>query len=183
MEKWCGKIAVVTGASAGIGAEIVRDFAKNGIVVIGLARRVEKIEEMAKELCDSPGKIHSHPCDVTDRQSIKNAFNWIEKGFGVVHILVNNAGMGSKAKILSETDADGDNLQQLIDTNFSGMVHVTRAAFSLMEKSDDYGMIINMNSVCGHYVPYPPDGDSNNSVYTGTKFAITATTEVFFIEA
>lgn len=180
MEKWNAKIAVVTGASAGIGAEIVRDFAKNGIVVIGLARRVEKVEAIEKELGEIPGKIHAHYCDVSDRRSIEEAFKWIENGFGVVHILINNAGMGTKTKILSDDYNDGDKLDKVINTNFAGLLHVTRAAYSLMNKSDDYGIIVNINSVVGHIVPFPADGESHSSIYPGTKFAVTATTEVYF---
>lgn len=74
MEKWIGKTAVVTGASAGIGAQIVVDFAKKGINVIGLARRPEKVEEIAKDLGKSAGKIYAFKCDVSNRQSIKDAF-------------------------------------------------------------------------------------------------------------
>ena len=66
MEKWVGKIAVVTGASAGIGAEIVRNLAKAVIHVIGLARRPEKIEEIAKELGETSGKIYAYKCAVSD---------------------------------------------------------------------------------------------------------------------
>lgn len=172
MDKWNAKIAVVTGASAGIGAEIVRDFAKNGIVVIGLARRVEKVEAIAKELGDTTGKIHAHYCDVSDRRSIEEAFKWIEDGFGVVHILINNAGVGTKTKILSDDYNDGDKLEKVINTNFSGLLHVTRAAYSLMNKSNDYGIIVNINSVVGHIVPFPADGESHSSIYPGTKFAV-----------
>jgi NADP+-dependent farnesol dehydrogenase len=94
MEKWRGKVAVVTGASAGIGAAIVRDLSKNGITVIGLARRAEKIEEFASELPSDYGKVHGYCCDVSSLQSIKDAFKWIEEKFGFVNILVNNAGIG-----------------------------------------------------------------------------------------
>lgn len=178
MEKWKGKIAVVTGASAGIGAEIAREFAKNGLTVIGLARRVNRIEEIARELGETPGKIHAHKCDVSNRQSIQDAFKWIESGFGVVHILVNNAGVGTSGKILSEDVGVADKLDQIINTNFLGLVHVTRAAYALMNKSNDHGMIININSVVGHVVPFPPDGEARSSIYPATKYAVTATTEV-----
>lgn len=177
MEKWCGKIAVVTGASAGIGAAIVKDFAKNGIIVVGLARRPEKIEEFAKEIGATKGKIYSYKCDVSDRQSIREAFKWIEEKFKVVHILINNAGIGSTTKLLSD-DLESDDHENVINTNLTGLVHVTRHAYQLMKSSDDYGMIVNINSIVGHSVPFPSDGDSNGNIYPGTKFAVTATTEV-----
>lgn len=94
MDKWRGKISVVTGASSGIGAQIVKDFTKNGITTIALARRVEKIEEFVRELPDDHAKVHAHNCDVSNLQSVRDAFRWIEEKFHVVHILVNNAGIG-----------------------------------------------------------------------------------------
>jgi NADP+-dependent farnesol dehydrogenase len=94
MDKWKGKVAVVTGASAGIGAAIVKDFAKNGIIVVALARRASRIEENVKDFPESYGKVHARSCDVTDLQSIKDTFDWIEQELGSVNILVNNAGIG-----------------------------------------------------------------------------------------
>jgi len=95
MDKWQGKTAVVTGASAGIGAEIVKDLVKNGINVVGLARRPEIIEAFAKEIEGTGyGKIYAYKCDVSSLDSIKETFKWIEDKFGVINILVNNAGIG-----------------------------------------------------------------------------------------
>ncbi len=92
MESWKGKIAVVTGASLGIGKSIVLDLAKNGIKVVGLSRRVNLIEEYAKDF--EEGQICAIKYDVSDLESIKKAFQLIEEKFGVIHILVNNAGIG-----------------------------------------------------------------------------------------
>lgn len=184
MERWIGKLAVVTGASAGIGAEIVRDFAKSGIHVVGLARRPEKIEQIASELGETPGKIHAHVCDVSDLQSIKETFKWISDTFGSIQILVNNAGIGKRKVILSAepSEDDDDNVfDKVIATNFNGLVNVTRAAFRLMVKNDDYGMIVNINSVAGHCVPFPSNGEAIANVYHGTKHAVTATTEILVI--
>ena len=181
MEKWQGKTAVVTGASAGMGAVILRDFAKKGINVIGLARRPERIEAMAKELGTTPGTIHAFKCDVTDRESIKTAFAWIEEKFKVIHILVNNAGIGKRIRILNDNLDGGDELDQVINTNFHGMVHVTRHAYQLMRVSEDYGMIININSIFGHTTVFPPIAECTGNVYHGTKFAITATTDILVV--
>jgi NADP-dependent 3-hydroxy acid dehydrogenase YdfG len=177
MEKWRNKFAVVTGASAGIGEEIVKDFARNGLNVIGLARRAEKIESYAKSFTgDGFGKIYSRKCDVSDVQSVKETFKWIEETFGVVHILVNNAGVIRKIKILSDEDVS-EQIEEVINTNFTGLVHCTHEAYRLIKKSNDYGMIININSNAGHRIFFPAPGVSHN-VYHGTKFAVTATSEV-----
>lgn len=94
MEMWKGKLAVVTGASAGIGAAIIEDLAKAGINVVGLARRVEKVEELIKSFGTTSGIVYPYHCDVSDLQSIKAAFKWIEEKFGSINILINNAGCG-----------------------------------------------------------------------------------------
>lgn len=173
MERWKGKIAVVTGASAGIGESIAKELAKNNLIVVGLARRVEKIEEYAK--CSS-GEIHAYKCDVSNSESIKSAFKWIEEKFGVIHILVNNAGKIKNIKLLGDASVS-DDVNDIISTNFTGLVICANEAFRLIKKSDDYGMIININSNAGHRVFFPPNGMSHN-VYPGTKYAVTATSEV-----
>lgn len=92
MEKWKGKIAVVTGASEGIGKAITLDLITNGIKVIGLSKDSEKNAELVKE-CDE-GQIFAYDCNVTDLESVKKTFAAIEEKFGFIHILVNNAGIG-----------------------------------------------------------------------------------------
>jgi NADP-dependent 3-hydroxy acid dehydrogenase YdfG len=85
-DKWIGKTAVVTGASAGIGAAIFKEFARSGINVIGLARRLERVEKIVEELGATKGKAFAHKCDVSDPKSVTETFKWIEEKFGVVHI-------------------------------------------------------------------------------------------------
>lgn len=177
MEKWNGKVAVVTGASAGIGAHILRSLARNGITVVGLARRAELIEEIIRDLGETSEKVFAFKCDVSNLQSIKEAFKWIEEKFGVIHILVNNAGVVRNIKILTDEEVS-DKISEVINTNFAGLVHVTREAFRLLKKSQDYGMIININSNAGHKVPFPTNKDVSHNVYHGSKFAVTATSEV-----
>lgn len=176
MEKWVGKIAVVTGASAGIGAAIVSDLAKAGIHVIGLARRIEKIDELIKSLGLTNGKMYAYQCDVSDQESIKTAFKWIEEKFGKIHILVNNAGVVKNVVILDAGDEAGKKLNETINTNFTGLIHCTRAGFQLIKKSNDYGFIININSIAGQSVPFI-DGMKFN-VYPATKHAVRAASEV-----
>jgi len=152
VDKWIGKIAVVTGSSGGIGAAIFKEFARQGIHVIGLARRSEKVEEIIKELGVTKGKTYSYKCDVSNPESVEETFKWIEKNFGKVHILVNNAGIGRKCNVLDENPESFNKMNEVIDTNLRGLLHCTRKAYTLMKKSNDYGLIINMNSVLGHMV-------------------------------
>jgi NADP+-dependent farnesol dehydrogenase len=177
MESWKGKFAVVTGASAGIGAEIVKDLAKNGINVIGLARRPEMIDEYGKAVVgENYGKIYSYKCDVSSLESIKAAFKWIEEKFSVIHIIVNNAGVLKNINILGEKDYSKE-IEQTINTNFTGLVHCTHEAYQLIKNSNDYGLIINVNSNAGHKIFFPGNGVSHN-VYHSSKFAVTAACEV-----
>lgn len=175
MEKWLGKTAVVTGASSGIGEAIVKDLARHGVIVVGLARRSEKVEEIAKNLGSVSGKIFARKCDVSDESSLKEAFKWIEDTFGSIHILVNNAAILTNGKILDQGDDVTKKLNSVVDTNFTGLVHCTREAFRLMLKSDDYGMIININSVLGHTIPFSL---ARLNLYPPTKYALTAVSEV-----
>jgi NADP-dependent 3-hydroxy acid dehydrogenase YdfG len=69
-----------------------------------------------------------------------------------------------------------ETLAEIINVNFTGVVFMTRNVFRLMSKSNDYGIIVNINSIAGHSVPYH-EGDAITNVYSGTKHAITATTE------
>lgn len=174
MEKWIGKVAVVTGASAGIGEAIIKDLAAAGMIVIGLARRSEKVDEIAKTLGKTPGKIHSRACDVSDLESVKQAFKWIEETFESISILVNNAGVAYKMQILDKADIS-EKLNAVVNTNFTGLVHCSREGFRLIEKSDDYGMIINVGSVVGHSIPFR---ENSLNVYAPSKYAVTAVSDV-----
>jgi NADP+-dependent farnesol dehydrogenase len=174
VDKWVGKTAVVTGASAGIGAAIFKDFARAGVNVVGLARRSEKIEDLIKELGPTKGKTFAYKCDVSDPKSVTNTFKWLEDKFGVVNILVNNAGIGRNVAILDDKEESFKKINEVIDTNLRGLVQCTREAFRLMKKSDDYGLIININSILGHYIPFM--GMTMN-VYPASKYAVTAISE------
>lgn len=174
MDKWVGKVAVVTGASAGVGEAVVSDLAKAGVHVVGLSRRKERVEELTKKLGDTPGKIYAHKCDVSDLESVKEAFKWIEQKFGSIHILVNNAAILFKGTILEEGDEVTENLIQVLNTNFTGAVYCTRESIRLINKSQDHGLIININSIAGNYVPFP----FGVNLYAPSKHALRAFGEV-----
>lgn len=180
MEYWKDKIAVVTGASAGIGAQIVRDLAKVGITVIGLARRVECIEQIADENKTLTGKIIGRECDISSVASIETAFKWIDTTFGKVHIIINNAAAPSKPGETLSPDLPHDEITMAINTNLTGLVICTREAYKLMLKHDEYAYIINMNSVRGHVSPIVQMNFT--SVYSATKFAVTNHTETIRLD-
>ncbi|XP_055536152.1 farnesol dehydrogenase-like [Wyeomyia smithii] len=171
MERWAGKVAVVTGASSGIGAAIAKALANAGMVVIGLARRVERVEELKKDLPASvKGSLHAAKCDVSKEEDILKTFAWIEKKFGGVDVLINNAG------ILRDTtlaEADTQKIREVLDTNVMGLVICSREAYQSMKKRSVDGHIIHINSVAGHMVPNFP----RLNIYPASKHAVTAITE------
>lgn len=174
MEKWSGKYAAVTGASGGIGEAIVRELSKKGIHVIGLDIKLERIEAVAKELSSESGKVYARHCDVTNSSSVLEAFKWIEDQFGSIQILVNNAGGGCNVDITSEADGAQEKLDNVIDLNFKGLMHCTRAGVRLMKKSGDYGLVVNMSSELGHFVPF----GARINMYGPTKSAVVSFSEI-----
>lgn len=97
--RWVGKIALVTGASAGIGASITEELAKAGVKVFGLARRAEKVEELKKKVGNVKGEIIPLKGDIAKEEDIVAAFKTIKEKFGTIHILINNAGIGRIGKL------------------------------------------------------------------------------------
>ncbi|XP_055846058.1 farnesol dehydrogenase-like [Episyrphus balteatus] len=176
MERWAGKIAVVTGASSGIGLATVKDLVKAGVIVIGLARRVNKMKRLEDELQFRRGSFHSCECDISKLESIKAAFKWIEETFSKINILINNAGILKFSGILTEGNEEG--LRELIEVNLLGNVYCTKEAYRLMRAS--YGEechIININSILGHSIPSSLASLTYN-LYPTSKHALKATTEV-----
>jgi NADP+-dependent farnesol dehydrogenase len=177
MEKWSKRVAVVTGANSGIGFAILRKLALMKITVVGIDIKTDAIEKLKKEL--EYDVIHPYQCDVTQDRPTEDAFKWIDKIFGGVDILINNAGIIKNIGIL-EHDKPMSEISKVIDLNFTAVVRCARLAYKSMEARDSYGYIINMNSVRGHYIA--PLTVVNVGVYPGTKYAVTATSEVIRLE-
>ncbi|KAI9584394.1 farnesol dehydrogenase [Glossina fuscipes] len=166
---WYKKTAVITGASSGIGACVALKLANAGITVIGLARRVELIEELNNQITGE-GKIHAYCCDLNDEPSILEAFKWIQEKFTTFQILVCNAGM-IKANFLSESPTS--DIKQLYDLNVFSTTICLREGLRAMRSTPNLNChIIIMNSILGHRVP-----DVSMplfSVYPASKHAIAA---------
>uniref|UniRef100_A0A1Q3FRV7 Putative dehydrogenase n=1 Tax=Culex tarsalis TaxID=7177 RepID=A0A1Q3FRV7_CULTA len=173
MDRWEGKVAVVTGASSGIGAAIAKSLANAGMVVVGLARRVERVEALRDDLVDDATRerFHAFKCDVEQEEDILAAFRWIETKFGGVDVLINNAGVLRETKLV--TPGNTAILRQILDTNVMGLVLCSREAFQSMKKRSVDGHVVHINSISGHVVP---NFDKLN-IYSASKFAVTALTE------
>jgi NADP+-dependent farnesol dehydrogenase len=175
MSRWSGRVAVVTGASAGIGAAIVIELSKNGIITIGLARRVEKIEQLKSQLSAEHQKnLHAMKCDVSNEAEIIRTFAEIEKIFGGVDILINNAGV-LPTTMLSDKDNSVD-AQRIINTNVFSVVNCTREAVKSICARSAEAHVIHVNSVAGHFMPYHAEFKTLG-IYHASKYAVTALAE------
>ncbi|KDR14275.1 farnesol dehydrogenase-like isoform X2 [Zootermopsis nevadensis] len=172
MERWSGRVALVTGASAGIGAATAEELVKKGLKVVGLARRVEKIEELAESLKSAPGKLYALKCDVTKESEVQAAFEWIKTKLGGVDILINNAGTASNSKLIS---GPVEKWRKIFDLNVLGLSLCTKEALkSMKERGVDDGHIVHINSIVGHTIPH---SDLVDHMYCASKHAVTALTE------
>lgn len=140
-----GNVAVVTGASAGLGRQFALALARQGADVALLARRKEKLEEVSKEIENLGVKCIAVKCDVTDIAQIKAAVDEVVKTFGTVDILVNNAGGGSCIPLEELPDEEWRNVLSLdLDGAFYCMKYFGRV---MLEKG--YGRVINIASILG----------------------------------
>lgn len=125
-EPFDGKVALVTGASRGIGATIAEALARRGAEVIATARSVEPLAGLQRQL----PRIHPHPCDVGDARSVAGLFDAIQQRFARLDILINNAGVIHP--FASVDQLDPQLWHEVIATNLTGMFLVTHAALHLM---------------------------------------------------
>ena len=140
-----GKVAVITGASSGLGKQMAKGFAKQGADLVILARRIERLEDLQKELEQNGIKVLPIKCDVTSTEDIDNAAKTAEKEFGKVDILVNCAGSSKDAGVLEMTDQEWD---FTIATDQTSVFKMTRAFANIMKKNN-YGRVINIASMYG----------------------------------
>ena len=140
-----GRVAVITGASSGLGKQMAKGFAKQGADLVILARRIERLEELKEELEKENVKVLPIKCDVTSTEDINNAAKLAEKEYGKVDILVNCAGSSKDKGVLEMNDEEWD---FTIATDETSVFKMTRAFGNIMKKNN-YGRIINIASMYG----------------------------------
>lgn len=169
-----GKVAMVAGASSGIGAQFARALARAGATVVLGARRVERIEALASEIAEETGqKTFAVALDVTDRDSVMAAFDAAEKECGTVTVLCNNAGLAEPKWAIDATEEDW---HRTIDTNLKGMWTVAQIAAQRMRDAGVGGSIINTASILGLGVA------PTQSIYSVSKGAVVHMTKALGIE-
>ena len=163
-----GKVAIVTGASSGIGEATALMLAREGAKVALAARRQERLENLAKRITDNGGQAIPVVTDIADERQTYEMINKTNFHWGSVDILVNNAGVMLTSPI---DGADTSEWRRMIDINFLGLMYATHAVLPFM-KAQGEGHIINISSLLGRIA------FANFGVYNATKFGVGAFSEV-----
>lgn len=167
MNRLNGKVAVVTGASSGIGEATAEALAAEGATVVVAARREDRLDHLVEMINGNGGEALAVACDVTDEEEAHGLIRRAKEEFGRVDILVNNAGVMQ----LSEIEKGlSDEWRTMFDVNVMGLLYVTEAAIQVM-KEQASGHLVNISSLASRGTR-PALG-----VYSGTKTAVNAISE------
>jgi short-subunit dehydrogenase len=162
-----GRVALVTGASSGIGAATARALAAEGYRVALVARRRDRLDALAVQIRRDGGEAASHPADVTDAEAARDAVAHTLAAWGRIDVLVNNAGRGLAATLETTTEAE---LRELLELNLVSVLTLTRAVLPGM-RARRAGHIVNVGSIVGRR------GLPLRSAYAASKFGLTGLTE------
>src|SRR5258706_3048352 len=157
-----GKVVVITGASSGLGEATARFLSAQGACVTLGARRVDRLQSLAKELTDSGGKAIAIATDVTHYDQVKQLVDTSVQTYGRIDVMLNNAGLMPHSPL---ERLKIDDWNRTIDVNLKGVLYGIAAALPYM-KQQKAGHIINVSSVAGHKVR------PGSSVYSATKAAV-----------
>ncbi|GGO87642.1 short-chain dehydrogenase/reductase [Marinobacterium nitratireducens] len=141
-----GKVALVTGASSGIGYRLAQGLAAAGATVVAAARRVERLEALVSGINGAGGRAIAVALDVTSPESVRSAFDAANAEVGLCDIIVNNAGIAAPRPFL---DIDEASLDSVLDTNLKGVWHVSQEAARRLVEAQRPGSIVNIASVLG----------------------------------
>lgn len=164
-----GKCVVVTGASSGMGRKIALDFAKEGATVIAVARRLERLEEIAKEAEGFKGKILPYQGDISLEEVNNGMIDYAVKECGKLDVLVNNAGIMDEFTPIGELTDELFN--KVMAVNLNGPIYAMRKAVQVMLEQETKGNIVNIASIGGIC------GARAGVAYTASKHAIVGATK------
>lgn len=167
------RVALVTGASSGIGEVLARALAEEGAFVYLAGRRLERIERLAQSIRDSGHEACAIQLDVADESSVASAFAQIADHGRVVDVLVNNAGVSKSGSFLSLSNSDRD---QVMNTNFTGVWAVAQQTAKALIAAQKPGSIINIASILGL------SAKSKHAAYAASKAAVLQLSDVMSLD-
>jgi NAD(P)-dependent dehydrogenase (short-subunit alcohol dehydrogenase family) len=167
------RVALVTGAGSGLGRRFAQTLAAAGASVVLGARRADRLEETADLIRCAGGRARSLPLDVTDSQSVQNAFRVIREEVGVADIIVNNAGVSRSSFLADLSEEDWDDV---IDTNLKGVFLVAREAVRELIEAGKPGSVINIASILAYRV------SKTLSAYIAAKNGVVGLTQAMALE-
>ena len=163
------RIALITGATSGIGRATAKTLAENNFDIIITGRRKELLEDLAKEIKEkSTGKIHILNFDVRNKEEVDSAIDSLPKEWKDIDVLVNNAGLAVGLDHFNEGTVD--DWERMIDTNVKGLLYMSKKVVPVMV-AKKHGHIINIGSTAGK------EAYEKGNVYCGTKHAVDAITK------
>ena len=166
------KIAIVTGAGTGVGQVVAKKLSEDGMKVMLVGRRLEKLEE-TKAICADNVEIFS--LDVSKPDDVEKFYKNIESTYGRLDVLFNNAGVGIPAKTMDQISFD--EWKYVVDINLNGMFLCAKYAFDLMKRQNPQGGRIINNGSVSSMTPRP-----GSIAYTSTKHAITGMTKTISLD-
>lgn len=172
MARLDGKVAVITGASSGIGEATAEALAAEGASVVVAARREDRLEDLVERIEENGGRVIPVAADVTEEQQAHDLIKQATDELGRVDILVNNAGVMLLSKIEKGLS---DEWRRMFDVNVMGLLYITDAAIGKM-KEQGSGHLVNISSVAGR------KSGPLRGAYSGTKFAVNAISEALRVE-
>jgi 3-oxoacyl-[acyl-carrier protein] reductase len=144
-----GRVALVTGASSGLGAHFAEVLAENGAKVVLVARRADRLDALKKKIEAAGGQAIAAQADVLDRAAMQRAFDAAERAFGTVTILVNNAGITHADRV---ADMPEETWRRVLGTNLDAVLYWAQEAARRMIAAKKHGAIVNIASILGYGV-------------------------------
>ena len=169
-----GRVALVTGASSGLGQQFARALADNGAAVALVARRTDRLLDLQQEIEAKGGKALAIEADVTDRAAMVAAFDAAEKAFGTVTILVNNAGVAQQS--VRATEVTAEEWRRVLGVDLDAVFYWAQEGARRMIAAKKPGAIVNIASVLGFGV------SKGTTAYAVAKAAVVQTTKALSVE-